>query len=277
MRRRSCCLASSAPHEHDTQRTAHAPNDSADSLRKSTVLWAQRSSSIEPAKNYVYVTISVPDVPAANLKLELKPTGLTFTGHSDTLKKTYHLDLELYAEIDDKASQVHHTGKNIELKLQKKELNAEFWPRLLKDTKKVHYLRTDFTKWVDEDEQDEAPEEDLSQFGGMGKSPLHANFDPSHHLLHSRNLVLTTFLPNRWHARYGWYVITPDPSTSPSRRPAAPKLYRTRTELLLAELPANKHSHRSRRCWRRLRRHRLLQTRRWCRPRWHARHGRPGR
>lgn len=138
-------------------------------MRASTVLWAQRSSSTQPEKNYVYVTISVPDVPAANLKLELKPTGLTFTGHSDTLKKTYHLDLELYAEIDDKASQVHHTGKNIELKLQKKELNAEFWPRLLKDSKKVHYLRTDFTKWVDEDEQDEAPEEDLSQFGGMGK------------------------------------------------------------------------------------------------------------
>lgn len=114
------------------------------------------------------MTISVPDVPASNLKLELKPTGLTFTGHSDTLKKTYHLELELYAEIDDKASQVHHTGKNVELKLQKKELNEEFWPRLLKDSKKVHFLRTDFDKWVDEDEQNEAADEDFSQFGGMG-------------------------------------------------------------------------------------------------------------
>lgn len=103
------------------------------------------------------------------MKLELKPTGLTFTGHSDTLKKTYHLELELYAEIDDKASKVHHTGKNVELKLQKKELNEEFWPRLLKDTKKVHFLRTDFDKWVDEDEQNEAADEDFSQFGGMGK------------------------------------------------------------------------------------------------------------
>ncbi|CAN8103959.1 unnamed protein product [Discula destructiva] len=135
------------------------------------VLWAQRSSSTDPEKNFVYVTISVPDVPAANLKLELKPTGLTFTGHSDTLKKTYHLELELYAEIDDKASLVHHTGKNVELKLQKKELNEEFWPRLLKDTKKVHFLRTDFDKWVDEDEQNEAADEDMSQFGGMGGMP----------------------------------------------------------------------------------------------------------
>lgn len=109
-------------------------------------------------------------MPASNLKLDLKPTGLNFTGHSDTLKKTYHLELEFYAEIDDKASKVNHTGKNVELKLQKKELNEAYWPRLLKEAKKVHFLRTDFDKWVDEDEQNEAAEDDLSQFGGMGKS-----------------------------------------------------------------------------------------------------------
>lgn len=150
-------------------RLARIQNQSLLTAPSHTVLWAQRSSSTDPEKNFVYVTISVPDVPASNLKLELKPTGLTFTGHSDTLKKTYHLELELFAEIDDKASQVHHTGKNVELKLQKKELNEEFWPRLLKDKKKVHFLRTDFDKWVDEDEQNEAADEDFSQFGGMGK------------------------------------------------------------------------------------------------------------
>lgn len=117
----------------------------------------------------MYLTITVPDVPASNLKLDVKPTGLTFTGHSDTLKKTYHLEVEFYAEIDDKAVKVNHTGKNVELKLPKKELNEAYWPRLLKDAKKVHYLRTDFDKWVDEDEQNEAPEDDFSQFGGMGK------------------------------------------------------------------------------------------------------------
>lgn len=132
------------------------------------VLWAQRSSKVDAAKNFIYLTISVPDVPASNLKLELKPQGLTFTGHSDTLKKTYHLELEFYAEIDDKESKVNHTGKNIEMKLQKKELDDAYWPRLLKDSKKVHFLKTDFDKWVDEDEQNEAPEEDFSQFGGMG-------------------------------------------------------------------------------------------------------------
>ena len=30
-----------------------------------------------------------------------------------------------------------------------------YWPRLLKDTKKVHWLKVDFNKWKDEDESDE--------------------------------------------------------------------------------------------------------------------------
>jgi hypothetical protein len=130
------------------------------------VLWAQRSSSSEPSKNFVYLTISVPDVPASDLQLDLKPTSLTFTGTSATLKRKYHLELEFYAEIDVEESKTNHTAKNIEFKLQKKELGEEYWPRLLKEAKRLHFLKTDFDKWVDEDEQNEAPEEDFSQFGG---------------------------------------------------------------------------------------------------------------
>ncbi|KAI1494299.1 HSP20-like chaperone [Biscogniauxia mediterranea] len=132
------------------------------------VLWAQRSSSTDPEKNFIYLTISVPDVPKENLKLDLQPTTLTFTGHSETLKRTYHLELPFYAEIDPAESKVHHTARNVELKLRKKELKEEYWPRLLKEPKKLQFLKTDFDKWVDEDEQNEAPEEDFSQFGGMG-------------------------------------------------------------------------------------------------------------
>ncbi|TVY49940.1 Protein wos2 [Lachnellula occidentalis] len=135
------------------------------------VLWAQRSSATEAAKNYIYLTISVPDVPASQMKLDLKPTGLSFTGHSDSLKRDYQLALDFYAEIDPTESKINPTGKNIEMVLRKKELKEEFWPRLLKDAKKVHFLKTDFDKWVDEDEQDEAPEEDPGNMGGMGGMP----------------------------------------------------------------------------------------------------------
>lgn len=55
------------------------------------------------------------------------------------------------------------------MKLRKKELDEAYWPRLLKESKKVHFLKTDFDKWVDEDEQNEAAEEDFGNFGGMGE------------------------------------------------------------------------------------------------------------
>jgi len=135
------------------------------------VLWAQRSSKTDAAKNFISLTISVPDVPQKDFKLDLQPTSLTFTGTSDTLKKTYHLALEFYAEIDPAESKVSHTARDVEMKLAKKELDQEYWPRLLKDSKKVHFLKTDFDKWVDEDEQDEAADDDFSNFGGMGGMP----------------------------------------------------------------------------------------------------------
>ncbi|KAL6799209.1 HSP20-like chaperone [Trichoderma compactum] len=135
------------------------------------VLWAQRSSVADATKNFIYLTISVPDVPKEDLQLDLKPTGVTFTGTSSTLKKKYHVELELYAEIDPAESRVNHTAKNIEMKLQKKELKEEYWPRLLKVAQKLHFLKTDFDKWVDEDEQNEAADDDMSKFGDMGGMP----------------------------------------------------------------------------------------------------------
>jgi len=135
------------------------------------VLWAQRSSKTDAEKNFIYLTITVPDVQKSNLKLDVKSQSLTFSGHSDSLKRDYHVELEFYGEIDEAETKVNHTAKNIALVLRKKELKEEFWPRLLKDAKKVHFLKTDFDKWVDEDEQDEAPEDDLANMGGMGGMP----------------------------------------------------------------------------------------------------------
>ncbi|KAK7536146.1 HSP20-like chaperone [Phyllosticta citribraziliensis] len=136
------------------------------------VLWAQRSSTTDVARNIVYVAISAPDVPKDKMKLDIQPTKITFSGHSDTKSVDYAVELELYAEVDPKESKVNHTGKNVELVLRKAELAAEYWPRLLKESKRQHFLKTDFDKWVDEDEQDENVEDDyLSQMGGAGGMP----------------------------------------------------------------------------------------------------------
>ncbi|KAF2272555.1 HSP20-like chaperone [Westerdykella ornata] len=137
------------------------------------VLWAQRSSATEAEKNHIFLTIMAPDVPESELKLDLQPTKLTFHGPSTSKKVTYAVDLEFYAEIDPKESKINHTARDIEMVLRKKELKAEYWPRLLKDSKRQHFLKTNFDKWVDEDEQEEAAEDDFSAMnplgdGGMG-------------------------------------------------------------------------------------------------------------
>ncbi|KAK8250721.1 HSP20-like chaperone [Phyllosticta capitalensis] len=136
------------------------------------VLWAQRSSTTDPARNIVYVAISAPDVPKDKLKLDLQPTKIVFSGYSESKKVDYAVELELYAEVDPNESKINHTGKNIEMVLRKAELAAEYWPRLLKESKRLHFVKTDFDKWVDEDEQDENVEDDyLSQMGGMPGGP----------------------------------------------------------------------------------------------------------
>ncbi|KAI6249412.1 hypothetical protein HI914_02802 [Erysiphe necator] len=135
------------------------------------ILWAQRSSTTDAAKNIIYLTISVPDVSPSDLKLDIKPQSITFAGNSSSQKRNYQVTLDLYAEIDTDETKINHTAKNIELVLRKKELKEEYWPRLIKDNKKLHFLKTDFDKWVDEDEQDGIPDENLANMGGIGGMP----------------------------------------------------------------------------------------------------------
>ncbi|KAI5858044.1 HSP20-like chaperone [Tricharina praecox] len=138
------------------------------------VLWAQRSSIDDDEKNVVYLTITAADIPKDSLKVELTATKLSFSGENKWRK--YALDLEFYAEIDEKLSKTHHSGRGVEFVLRKKEIKAEFWPRLAKEPKKLQFIKTDFNKWVDEDEQDEAEEPaipagndmDGDMDGGMG-------------------------------------------------------------------------------------------------------------
>ncbi|EAW17390.1 Hsp90 cochaperone SBA1 [Aspergillus fischeri NRRL 181] len=131
------------------------------------VTWAQRSSSSDPERNYLYVNIKTPDVAKSAADLKITATNVSFTGETNKGVK-YHVSLDLYAEIDPENSKVNHTDREVELVLRKKELKEEYWPRLVKDTQKLHFLKTDFDKWVDEDEQDEAGDDDYANnFGGF--------------------------------------------------------------------------------------------------------------
>ncbi|EKV05721.1 Hsp90 binding co-chaperone (Sba1), putative [Penicillium digitatum] len=132
------------------------------------VTWAQRSSDSDPERNFLYVNIKVAEVPKADATLSITEKNVSFKG---TSRKgvTYNVSLDLFAEIDPENSKVNHTDRDVELVLRKKELKEEFWPRLLENKQKMHFLKTNFDKWVDEDEQDEAGEDDYANnFGGFG-------------------------------------------------------------------------------------------------------------
>lgn len=136
-----------------------------------TVLWAQRSSDSEADKNIILLTVEITD--PKDLHIDLKPTYLTVKADSSTYEDThYDLKIDFYDEIDPEKSKINtENGAHLFFVLSKKKLQEEYWPRLTKEKLKYHYIKTDFDKWVDEDEQDEAKEDDANLMGGMGGMP----------------------------------------------------------------------------------------------------------
>jgi hypothetical protein len=58
------------------------------------------------------------------------------------------------------------------LVLRKAEAQAEYWPRLTKEKPNRNWIKTDFSKWVDEDEQDGEEEIDTAGMGGMDMASM---------------------------------------------------------------------------------------------------------
>lgn len=59
------------------------------------------------------------------------------------------------------------TGRNLQMQIMKKDKEEEeHWPRITKDKVKLSWLQTDWSRYVDEDEEDEKPAD-------MGESLLH--------------------------------------------------------------------------------------------------------
>ncbi|PWY97081.1 HSP20-like chaperone [Testicularia cyperi] len=131
------------------------------------------------------LTINVPNLPAPPAtKFDLTSTGFSFAAKvGDASKniesKEYSFKLDFFEEIDVENSKQHLTSKSLYCVLRKKQAKEEFWPRLTKDKVRLHNVKTDFDKWVDEDEQNDAEAEDLSGMGGMGGMPGMGGMDPA--------------------------------------------------------------------------------------------------
>ncbi|PKI84547.1 p23 chaperone protein wos2 [Malassezia vespertilionis] len=137
------------------------------------ILWAQRSSAEEPEKNVVMLTINVPNLTEDSVKVDLTASHLHFEASvpADSAKgiegKHYLFDVDFFEEIDVAQSKQHLTPKSLYMLLRKQQSKDEYWPRLTKEKVRLHNVKTDFSKWVDEDEQDGEQPDDVGGMGGM--------------------------------------------------------------------------------------------------------------
>jgi prostaglandin-E synthase len=122
------------------------------------VVWAQRSDKL-------YVTLNVEDCKNADVKFSDK--SLHFTG-TNGQKVEYDFTLEFFKEIDTEKSKFVVLPRHIPMVIVKKD-GGPYWPRLLHETTKVHWLKTDFDKWRDEDDSDVDESKDAAFEDMMGK------------------------------------------------------------------------------------------------------------
>lgn len=128
-------------------------------------------------KDKLFLTIDVQDVKDA--KIELTETHLKFSGSAQG--KDYNLDLEFFKEINPEESKYAVLPRHIVFNIVKKE-SGPHWDRLTKVGGKQWWLKADWGRWVEEDEEDEGAGEGgdfdmppgmmgMPGMGGMGGMP----------------------------------------------------------------------------------------------------------
>ncbi|XP_026412322.1 co-chaperone protein p23-1-like isoform X2 [Papaver somniferum] len=119
--------------------------------RHPTIKWAQRSDKI-------FLTVDLPD--ANDVKLKLEPQGrFVFSATKGGIP--YEVDIELYDKINAEESKVNNGVRNIVYVIKKTE--SKWWNRLLKqEGKPPVFLKVDWDKWVDEDDETEKTDMDFN-------------------------------------------------------------------------------------------------------------------
>uniref|UniRef100_A0A2P2K662 Co-chaperone protein p23 n=1 Tax=Rhizophora mucronata TaxID=61149 RepID=A0A2P2K662_RHIMU len=133
--------------------------------RHPEVKWAQRVDK-------VFLTVVLPD--SKNAKVNLEPEGVfTFSANAGGENHLYELKLELYDKVNVEESKINVGVRSIFCILEKQE--KVWWKKLLRsDGKTPHYVKVDWDKWVDEDDDDKGAGDldmggmDFSNFGNMG-------------------------------------------------------------------------------------------------------------
>ncbi|XP_027089754.1 co-chaperone protein p23-1 [Coffea arabica] len=130
--------------------------------RHPMVKWAQRSDRL-------FITVELPD--ANNVTHKLEPEGkFLFSATTGVDNTPYEVEFDLFDKVDVNESKISATSRNICYLVKKAE--NKWWSRLLKQGGKPPiFLKVDWDKWVDEDEQDEKVGSDMD-FGDIDFSKL---------------------------------------------------------------------------------------------------------
>ncbi|CAG8652884.1 1311_t:CDS:2, partial [Funneliformis mosseae] len=136
---------------------------SSDKVLHPEVLWAQRA-------NEIYLTINVTD--CKEPKINVTKDKISFAGKAGPEQNLYGFELEFYKEVKPETSKRSTTARNIFLVLDKAVPDQSYWPRLQKNKSKISFLKTDFSKWKDEDDVDEEEGGGSDPLGGMDFSSL---------------------------------------------------------------------------------------------------------
>lgn len=139
------------------------------------ILWAQRSDKL-------FLTIEIWEV--CDESLSFTNNSMSFQGINSETKQQYAVEIEFYGNIiPDQVSR--QAGKRCIILTVPKEASGPFWPRLTKSTSKFHFIKTDFSKWIDEDDLTESPsmpdfDPGNFDFGNMGDSGGYGHDDSEH-------------------------------------------------------------------------------------------------
>lgn len=126
-------------------------------VKPPVVLWAQRADKL-------FLTLQIQDCKDPEIKLDIDKLyfkGKSYSIQSDADHGQLEVTIEFYKSIDVGSSKQSIGARGIEFVIFKED--SDWWPRLLKDSTKQHWLKIDFPKWKDEDDSD-----DEQQAGGPG-------------------------------------------------------------------------------------------------------------
>ncbi|KAF8387847.1 hypothetical protein HHK36_026509 [Tetracentron sinense] len=153
------CRSSYRPSEPDTPTDARELPSEFLSIKKEYLLHPNSNNFVDcrhpevkwaQTVDKVYITVLLPD--AKNAKVNLEPDGdFTFSASAGAENHLYELKLDLLDKVIVEESKINTGVRSIFCVIEKAEKG--WWKKLLRGHDKTpHYVKIDWDKWVDEDD-----------------------------------------------------------------------------------------------------------------------------